>query len=110
MLTMDEIVDGFLSESEIDFIALPQLVNAARQCLGAHSMDQMRKLTLEMVKRLYKKGLRPGDYDLGSRFDYWPDEGCQTMLDRIEREWIEANEEPNLAEPICWFARARREA
>jgi hypothetical protein len=26
------------------------------------------------------------------------------MLDRIEREWIKARADPNLAEPICYFA------
>jgi hypothetical protein len=26
------------------------------------------------------------------------------MLDRIEQEWIKAGADPNLAEPICWFA------
>jgi hypothetical protein len=40
----------------------------------------------------------------GSDFDYWPDEGLQPALDRIEREWVKANADPNLAEPICWFA------
>lgn len=37
-------------------------------------------------------------------FDYWPEEGCEAVLARIEREWIRANADPNLAEPICWFA------
>jgi len=41
---------------------------------------------------------------LGGDFDYWPDEGCQAALDRIEREWIKAGADPNLAAPICWFA------
>jgi hypothetical protein len=55
-------------------------------------------------ERLYERGLRAGDYYLGTRFDYWPDEGCQAAFDRIEREWIKAGADPNLAEPICWFA------
>jgi hypothetical protein len=32
------------------------------------------------------------------------------MLDRIEREWIKAGEDPNLGEPICWFAPRRDQA
>jgi hypothetical protein len=58
---------------------------------------------LEIVRRLYEKGLRPGNY-WGGDFDYWLDEGCQAALDGIEREWIEVDADPNLAEPICWFA------
>jgi hypothetical protein len=82
---------------------LPQLSSAARCWLGARGDTEARKLTLDLVKWLYEAGLRPGDY-WGGDFDYWPDKGCQAMLDRIEREWITAGADPNLAEPICWFA------
>jgi hypothetical protein len=27
-----------------------------------------------------------------------------SALDRIESEWVKANADLNLAEPICWFA------
>ncbi len=104
MLTIEQIVDGYVRESEVDFIALPQLANAARQWLGAQTTESARALSLEMVERLYERGLRPGDYDLGTRFNYWPDEGCQAALDRIEREWIKTGSDPNLDAPICWFA------
>ncbi|MFZ3234965.1 MAG: hypothetical protein WA184_06280 [Stellaceae bacterium] len=60
-------------------------------------------MSLEIARRLYNNGLRPGNY-WGGAFDYWPDEGCQAALDRIEREWTKAGADPNLAEPICWFA------
>ena len=60
-------------------------------------------MSLEVVWRLYEQGLRSGDYRRGS-FDYWPGEGCQAALDRIEREWVEAGIDPNLAAPICWFS------
>ena len=102
-MNMDEIVQAFMDESEIDYIALPQIASAARWDLGASTTDEARKLSLEVVRRLYERGLRPGEY-WGGDFDYWPDAGCQAVLDRIEREWIEAGEAPNLGEPICWFA------
>jgi hypothetical protein len=101
--SVKEIIDGYLRESEIDFIAMPQLASAARRWLGAQTTDQARELSLEMVKQLYENGLRPGNYDLGTRLDFWPDEGCQTALDRIEREWIELGHDPTLGDPICWF-------
>jgi hypothetical protein len=65
--------------------------------------DEARATSLQIVRRLYEEGLRPGNY-WGGDFDYWPDEGCQAAIDRIEREWIAAGEDPNLGEPICWFA------
>lgn len=103
MRNLAQIVDGYLEESEVDYIGLWQIASAARRWLGAHTTDEARKLSLEIVRRLYDRGLRPGNYR-GGDFDYWPDEGCQAALDRIERDWSNANADPNLAEPICWFA------
>lgn len=103
MRTIDDIVEAYVRESKIDYIGLPQLASSARWKLGARTTDEARALSLEMVRRLYEKGLRPGEY-WGGEFDYWPDEGCQAVLDRIEREWKEAGEDPNLGEPICWLA------
>jgi hypothetical protein len=100
---LKEIVDGYMDESEIDYVGLWQIAAAARRRLGARTTDRTRELSLAIVSRLYERGLRPGNY-WGGDFDYWPDEGCDAMLDRIEREWIKAGIDPNLAEPICWFA------
>ena len=102
-MTMDQIVDGYMAESTVDYVALPQISSAARRWLAAQDTEEARQLSLKIVRRLYGKGLRPGDY-WGGDFAYWPDKGCQAALDRIEREWIVAGHDPNLAEPICWFA------
>jgi hypothetical protein len=102
-MDIDAIVDGYLEESKVDHVGLWQIVQASREDLGAKTTDQARTLSLEIVRRLYEKGLRPGNY-WGGDFDYWHDEGLQPALDRIEREWAKANADPNLAEPICWLA------
>jgi hypothetical protein len=102
-MNVDDIVSGYFEEAEVDYVGLWQIAQASREELGAGNTDDARRLSLEIVRRLYAKGLRPGDY-WGGAFDYWPDEGCQAALDRIEREWIKAGADPDLAEPICWFA------
>jgi hypothetical protein len=104
MMGMKELIDDFVKESEGDYVGLWEIAQASREDLGARTTDDARRLSLEVVSRLDEKDLRPGDYYLGTRFDYWPDQGCQAALDRIEREWIKAGADPNLAEPICWFA------
>ena len=103
MKHLDEIVDGYMAESEVDYVGLWQVAGAVRRRLGAQTTEAARSLSLRVVRLLYERGLRPGNY-WGGDFDYWPDEGCQAALDRIEREWIRAGADPNLAEPICWFA------
>jgi hypothetical protein len=102
-MNMDEEIEDLMAESEVDYVGLWELAQVSRVDLGATTTDQARNIGLELVKRLYERGLRPGDY-WGADFDYWPDEGCQAVLDRIEREWIALGHDPNPAEPICWFA------
>jgi hypothetical protein len=102
-MDIDDLVADFLKESEVDYVGLWEIAQESREDLGARSSEEARKLSLEVVRRLYEKGLRPGNY-WGGDFDYWPDEGCRAALERIEREWIRAGADPNLAEPICWFA------
>jgi hypothetical protein len=108
VMQIDDLVNGYFEESAVDFVGLWQIAQASREDLGARTTEEARTLSLEIVKRLYEKGLRPGDYYLGTRFDYWSDEGCQAVMDRIEREWLAAGADPNLAEPSCWFAREPR--
>lgn len=102
-MSIDEIVDEYMKESEVDYICLWMLAREARDELGATTTEQTISVTLELVRRLYDRGLRPGDY-WGGDFDYWPDMGCQAALDRIEREWVALGHDPNPAQPICWFA------
>jgi len=86
MPVMDEIVNEHLEEVQRDFIWLPMLSCAARQWLGARTTEEARKkLSLEMAQRLYEHGLRPGDYDLETELDYWPDEGCRAMAEQEVR-------------------------
>lgn len=108
-MDIDAIVNGYFEESEVDYVGLWQISQASREDLGAKNEVEVRKLSLDVIWRLYELGLRLGDY-WGGDFDYCPDEGCQAALDRTEREWIGAGADPNLAEPICWFAPRPEEA
>jgi hypothetical protein len=100
---IDAFVEECMAESKVDYVGLWQIAQTVREEFGSPSAIEIRNLSLEIVARLYERGLRPGDY-WGGDFAYWPDEGCRVALDRIEREWIVAGADPNLAEPICWFA------
>ncbi len=100
-MNIDELVDDLLKE--VDYVGLWEIAQESREDLGAQSTVEARMLSLDVVRRLFERGLRPGDY-WGGDFSYWPDEGCQAALDRIEREWIKTGADPNLAKPICWFA------
>jgi hypothetical protein len=102
-MDMSELIEDFMKESNADYVGLWEIASAARGDLGAKTTEETRMFGLEIVRRLYARGLRPGDYYLGTRFDYWADDGCQAALDRIEREWIALGHDPTLGDPICWF-------
>jgi hypothetical protein len=47
---MNAIVQAFMDETEIDYIALPQIASAARWDFGAQTTDEARELSLEIVR------------------------------------------------------------
>ena len=100
---LNEVVDSYLQESQVDCVGLWEIAQSAREEMGAETPEEARNLSLMVVGRLYDAGLRPGDY-FGRNVVFWPDAGRQAMLDRIEREWVNAGADPNPAEPICYFA------
>ena len=91
-----------MNEAKVDYIGMWQIAQTIQERFGSPSAGEVRNLSLEVVARLYERGLRPADY-WGGGFGYWPDKGCRAALDRIEREWIAGSADPNLAEPICRF-------
>ena len=102
-MDIDGLVEEFMKEAAVDYVGLWEIAQVSREDLGAKSTEEARSLSLDLVRRLYERGLRPGNY-WGRDFESWPEEGLRAMLDRIEREWIASGADPNLAEPICYFA------
>ncbi|MGH7087919.1 MAG: hypothetical protein ACREFQ_03375 [Stellaceae bacterium] len=105
-MNISELVDEFIKESDVDYVGLWEVAQVSREDLGATTMEETQELSLDLVGRLYDRGLRPGNY-WGGDFDFWPEQGRQAMLDRIEQEWVAARADPNLADPICYFAHPR---
>lgn len=101
---LDDVVDDYIKESEVDCVGLWEIAQTAKEEIGATTPEEIRRISLMVVSALYDKGLRPGDY-FGKDVMFWPDLGKQAMLDRVERVWINMGSAPNLAEPICYFAR-----
>ena len=56
-MDLQELVDGYLQRIKIDYVGLWQIAQASREELGADTTDQVRALSLEIVRRLYERGL-----------------------------------------------------
>ena len=86
MQTIDEVVRDFVKHSKVDYVGLWQIAKEAKERLGAPTPAEVREISFRISRKLYEQGLRPGDYDYATHTDFWPNEGCQAMLDGIERE------------------------
>ena len=96
---------GYLAEAKVDYVGLWQIAAHAREDLGLTSQSDIMVAAMNVVRGMVDGGLRPGDY-LASGFQYWPESDADVAVARIEREWTRLGHDPNLAQPICWFAPA----
>jgi hypothetical protein len=87
-----------------DWVGLWRFVRKVRDRQPEASVDDVRQLTMGMVRKLVGQGyVRVGDVGTPAP-GFWPwPEDEQGAFARIEREWQALGRDPNLWE-ICWFA------
>jgi hypothetical protein len=107
MKNINEIADGYYREAEGDYIGLWAITGAVEGYLGLSNKDEVKARTLDVVRLLLDRGLVPGDY-LKTGFHFWNERDPASIIARIDREWDPVRGEPNLADPICWFAMKRQ--
>lgn len=103
VLDIDEFVAGCLAEIEDDYLGLWVIVGRVRQSLKVASDSEVRWYTLQIVRALIRQGLWPMDY-LKTGIVYWAESDENSIIARIKEEWSAQKIDPNLAQPICWFA------
>jgi hypothetical protein len=107
---IDEIVEGYWRQSEIDYVGLWQIAAHFSDEFGRGGEVEAKEKTLAVVSRLMERGLVPGDY-LREGFLPWSFETIDEALSRISTEWsalpwnVSWGRIPTLADPICWFDR-----
>lgn len=106
---IEGIVEGFVRSSADDYTGLWEVVGAAerlmKQTKANRSTNQaIKALTLDLVRRMLFRGFQAGYLASGKGFDPWPDQNPQSVIGRIETEWEELGDLPNIGD-ICWFDR-----
>ena len=104
MEKLGEIAEGCVKEAADDYVGLWQISTRVRrefQKLNLSS-EQVKTLSLEVVRLIVDRGLLPGDY-LKTGFHIWDERDAASIIARIDREWDVGHGDPNLADPICWF-------
>ncbi len=99
---IEEIADSFVGRSIKDSFGLFEIpLNYLRRRYGITDDEEILRLTLAVVLALLARGKRPG-YFGNPDFDFWKETDGARIVARIRREW-EADGEPTLGHPICWF-------
>ena len=102
----ERVREHLLADSREDDVSLWEALQKARRALPAASDEEVRALSLGLIRELLEGGLivagipRPE----GQGFDRWDLPVSETM-DRITRELDELGREPEIGE-IVWFTAA----
>jgi len=103
---MNEIIaiaESCVREAADDYVGLWQIAGRIRDRFSFSNNEEVKKISLEVVRLIVHRGLYPGDYfRMGFRF--WSEDEPALVIARIDREWDAVCGDPTLADPICWFA------
>ena len=108
MRELQQIVKDFIIEAKQDNIGLWRIINAVQHETDEVDQIRLRVTSLILVEELLNHGLEVVDYYQGRGWARWPEGDHQSILARIEREWIALGREPNLGD-ICWFGFKRND-
>ena len=107
-MRLQECIDNLLMRGCDDWIQAAEVASVAIEVGGAESPDQVRELSLELIRHVVEQGLMElGDVDVAGEweskegFRKW-DLPIQEGLNRVEREWNALGRNPTLWE-ICWL-------
>ena len=103
METIEEIIQDYTREAEIDIVALAQLASQFSFNQKITSYAVIKEKSLQVARGLIDNGVYPGYMadDLG--FNFWqgtPDE----LIAKIDASWPGVGI-PTLATDHCWFAK-----
>jgi hypothetical protein len=103
---LDEIAEDCLRVTEIDYLGLYQIASYVRCNFRALDLsdEQVKALSLEVVRLVVAQGLLAGDYDYGGQLYFWKESTADEIVARIDKEWDPKKGDPSLPESICWFS------
>jgi len=102
LTTNDALLDEILVRGLDDWIQACEVQSCTIEVCGAHTGDEMRRLSLAIIRHALELGLvRVGDVTTGA-FRPWPGD-VDAIVRRVEREWMALEDGPNLGD-VCWLA------
>ncbi len=101
-MRLDHIADSLVSESEHDYVGVWQLVRRVSKVCDQSSEEAIRGMTLELVRRLLRRGFVAGRLAHEGGFEPWSNQNPDAVLERIDAEWSALGHRPGI-DDICWL-------
>ena len=104
---IDDIVRGYVDETNVDYVGLWQIVIRVRHELGISERTILKKVVLQIVRGLLAAGLEAVMVraTVPARLA-WENQDVGYVLDRVSQEWDALGRDPNPGE-IIWFDQKR---
>ena len=77
--TIERTARELRNEAELDFIDLPFIAGSLREDLDLKTQEDIRRHTLDVIRRLMERGVYPGDYDHAIHMVFWPGEPSEHL-------------------------------
>jgi hypothetical protein len=103
METIEEIIQDYTREAEIDIVALAQLASRFSFNQKITSDAEVKKKSLQVARGLIANGVCPGYMKADLGFNFWQGTSDE-LLARISASWPTVGI-PTLASDHCWFAK-----
>ena len=101
MTDLQDALDEVIVRGLEDWLMAASVVSVAIHTAGAETDDEVRDVSVALIRRLLEDGLvRAGDVT-DSGFEPW-DLPVDAAMERVEREWNALGALPNLGE-VCWL-------
>lgn len=102
-MTLEEIQAQFLREAKEDYIGLWEIVKVIREEAQVSDLEEMRTMTISVVRYLLEAGCRPGQspYKAGG-FQLWPEMNQDQIIFRVISDLDNTGDDPGFFE--TWFS------
>jgi hypothetical protein len=104
---ISEIVQGYVEETNIDYVGLWQIILRVRHDFGVFEREKLKKIVFQIVRELLTAGLEAVTLCAAAPVRRkWEDQDVEYVLDRVSQEWDALGRDPNPGE-IVWFDQKR---
>jgi hypothetical protein len=95
------VLEYIRNEAARDHIGLWEILRLTKKHLSPTSSSDASEKVFDIIRQMLSYGFLAG-VSRGRDFERWPDQSMESVLRRIESEWLELGRDPNPGD-VVWF-------